>query len=460
MDYLPPRSNHLIPRRGKAVLLDASLLDIIDQELENSDRRFAMEAPFRTAWYTMRDATPAPSEPDSATETSAHSDNDSNDATDLDTIGPPATSSEPDTEMVTGGTESDSENINNTISPFPFDPTPWPSAEWSEGFINHFSPYPLHRRPLSPPQEDSPAAFSDVLSVAHLEMMGFKKIGWDDPRAFVDLHDRIGAFFIGPPRERTRWENTIMAATDVLRQVGATLDPLDDNTLRGGFKHSPNGVERPQNFTNTDANLVALAVLRHSEPIQEITSFQNAMLEQLAPELWACANQAIDAVMRHDVALRLPFHQCLGQPDQPTAFAQVEYAFAIDDSHPKQHLRDRATGWTAVTSVGDYAADESALILWREHRIIRFPPGSTFLFPAGLLNYSFTGISEYSSRMLISQTFDGEIWRFIEGGMSLRPQPSRLITSEDWAAYRRERATKAIEMFPTLNGYDHDTGYA
>ncbi|KAJ6464313.1 hypothetical protein C8R47DRAFT_1079688 [Mycena vitilis] len=338
-------------------------------------------------------------------------------------------------------------------------PSPLPTAEWSEGFISHFSPYPLHRRVPSSLAELT--VIPDVLDVGHLKMLGFTLIEWDDPRAFVDLEDRIDAFFIGPPRERTQWERTIIDATHAMERARRDFDRrgIDDHTLHTGFKNGAKGVQRPQNFLNHDRNTVILAELRHSVPIQEIISFQNAAMQTVAPEIWGCANTAIETVMDNDASLRLPFHQCLGQPDQPTAFAEVEYIFHIADSRPKPRLRDRATGWTAFTSLGNYDAGEGTVILWQERRIVRFPVGSTFLVPAGLFSYSFAGISEYSSRMLISQSFDGDIWRFIEGGMSSEPKAPSWPTYDDWKADRRARAQNTIKLFPTLHAFDQAHGF-
>ncbi|KAJ6488293.1 hypothetical protein C8R47DRAFT_1072008 [Mycena vitilis] len=439
-DFDPAWSEHTLPRRGKAVLLDVKLVDVIEQELENSDRRFIAEAPFRTvAWY-LRDTSPIPAETDTEAgfETATQDGTDSDCATDLDTTGPPQASSEPDTDtgldysaldtgdeekMLTAEDSDSSTDYTASPSPFAFDRSHVPSAEWSEGFISHFSPFSLHRRELTAVQ--AMTAVPDTVNVAHLEMLGFKKIVWDDPRPFVDLQDRIGAFFLGPPHQRTQWETAVMGANDAMRSVRPALGPLPDETLRGGFEHGAKGVERPQNFSHPDPHLVALAKLRHSADIQEITSFQN---ERLCPS--------------------------------PTVSPMPWTAFPAHRVLASGHLRDRATGWTAVTSVGDYDATESALILWRERRFVRFPPGSTFLFPAGLFSYSFTGISEYSSRMLIIQSFDGEIARFVEGGMSDKPKLPKLFTDEAWEADRQRRAKRAFKIFPTLNGYDHRSQYA
>ncbi|KAJ6450348.1 hypothetical protein C8R47DRAFT_1230309 [Mycena vitilis] len=477
---------HTLPRRGKAVLLNFELVKIIEQHFENSDRRLVVEAPFRAATYVTREPSPAPPEVD-------NNDNSVGDGSDMefDSTGPPDTSSEPEANFSAGEEDSDFDDDASmpaadngsqdeedgdgdsssdfapsasdgapSPSPFGYDPSPMPSAEWCEGFISHFSPYPLHRREPTALAELVPVP--DVLHVAHLGLMGFDPIVWDEPRAFVDLHDRIAAFFVGPPHERTRWENTIMAATDVMSHAYRHLDMhgIEDHTLRAGFRYGAKGVERPQNLVNNDANMVILTELRHSPVIQEIISFQNATMKMLASSLWESAHDAITAVMDNDTTLRLPFHQCLGEPTQSTAFAQVEYTFAIDNSYPQLHPRDHPTGWTVFTSVGNYDANESALILWDQRRMVRFPPGSTFLLPAGLFRYSFTGVSDESSRMLISQSFDGEICRFLQDDMFYEPKAPSFVTDEAWEADRQRRAEEAVSKYPTLNEYDLNSGYA
>jgi hypothetical protein len=182
-------------------------------------------------------------------------------------------------------------------------------------------------------------------------------------------------------------------------------------------------------------------------------------LQQLAPGVWASAHSVIEAVMDADAGLHLPMTQCGRKPPQPTAFAQVEYSFSIADSHPRQQLRDHPTGWTAFTSVGHYDPIESSLILWHDRTVVEFPPGSTFLMPAGLCSVSFTAVSEPSSRMLISQSCDGELFRYVDGGLSYEPFIPN-FTAVAWEADRRERAEAAIAVFPTLSEYDQQAGYA
>jgi hypothetical protein len=200
MEFEPPWSPYTIPRRGKAVLLDVKLVDIIQQELENSDRRFLVEAPFRTAAYARRERSVTPTDSESGetldTSTDDEDDSASQPDTERDSVGPPDTSSEPDTDFGTTESASDMDDTSEpdldtseqpdfdckvieADSPSDDDDSDYvPSAEWSEGFIAHFSPYELQRRPPSPLLEITP--MPDIFTGAHLHFMGFTRIRWNE----------------------------------------------------------------------------------------------------------------------------------------------------------------------------------------------------------------------------------------------------------------------------------------
>ncbi|KAJ7886946.1 hypothetical protein B0H13DRAFT_2342685 [Mycena leptocephala] len=464
MTYDPPWSTFTLPRRGKAVLLSVKLVDIIEQELENSDRRHLVEGPFRSAAFqTYRQRSVAPSEPDTALGTTSDVELDSNSESDegVHTPGPSDTelaTSEPNmdlddlhdpSDMELARSEPDLDLDNDACGPAEAEidvdtrlsdgdhPSNQsiPSPEWTEGFIAHFSPYKLNRRPPSPLADLIP--MPNIFTNAHLTSWAFSA---SNGMTFVDIVDRIGAFFIRPPTERQVWEQTIIDATHVMQRVGRDLDRqgIKGDILRGGFQYAAEGVERPQNFPNTEHNGILLAELQHSQPIKDIISFQNAMLQRLAPRVWDSAHATIDAVMANDLRLHLPF-------------SQLEYHFSIDDSHPIQCVTDHPTGWTALTSVGHYDESETALILWHDQMVVSFPPGSTFLMPGGMVSFSFTGASDRSSSpMLISQSCDGELFRYVQRGMTYGLD-AIFTTLEEQAADRRSRAESALAKFPTLN---------
>lgn len=49
--------------------------------------------------------------------------------------------------------------------------------------------------------------------------------------------NRIGAIFIGPPVQRSRWSKTIVEAANIMRVASAHLDRarIDDDTIRSGI---------------------------------------------------------------------------------------------------------------------------------------------------------------------------------------------------------------------------------
>ncbi|KAJ7116092.1 hypothetical protein C8R44DRAFT_880464 [Mycena epipterygia] len=341
-----------------------------------------------------------------------------------------------------------------------------PSSPGREGVLNR-SPYKLRPRTLlspspSPSLTSNSPALPDVYTLVHLCAMGFRHIGWDDLRAFVDLQNRIGAFFVGPPIQRTTWERTIIRATEAMENASKFFDHtgIKDDTLRGGITYDPNILGRPQNIRNTPENTMTLAQLRFSEPIQEITSFQNAMLREIVPRLWDSANETIEALLDHDCRLRTPFAIPIRRPLQPTAFAEVAYQFSVPDSTPPRILGRRpSTGWDALSAVGHYDASEGELILWEDETIVRFPPGSTFFVPRRLLHFSFAAISEDSSCMFIMQSLNGDLYNYVEQGF-LFDDDEDLFESEDtWKVERRARAESLIGKYPTVPEFDGDVYY-
>ncbi|KAJ7770733.1 hypothetical protein B0H16DRAFT_1452145 [Mycena metata] len=421
-DCCPPWSTFTLPPRGNAVPLEVKLLDIIEEEIENADRRAIHEAPFRSVLNRLRQGDEA------------------------DTVASP------------------------TPSPF-ITYSAMPTAEESESAIRHWTgDWALQRRSLSPVQDLNPRP--DIFTNAHLDLMGFCRVTWDDPRAFVDVVNTIGAFFVGPPTERAVWENIIIEAGLLMQRVRGQIDRqgVVNDTLSSGFCYGargiavslmsvvhlpiPHSVQRPQNVPNNERNTFLLTELRLDRNIQAITSFQNAALQTIAPRLWESANRTIDAVMENDCTLTLPLYQCTGRARrQPTAFSQVEYRFSIEDSHPTHRVGDRPTAWTAFTSLGHYGPGEADLILWHNRTVVSFPPGSTFFLPAGLFSFSFTGGSEGASRMLISQSCDGEMFRFVESGMSFELDVPMYHSAAEAREERMLRAGRAVELFPTLDDF-------
>ncbi|KAJ7439192.1 hypothetical protein B0H11DRAFT_2254126 [Mycena galericulata] len=161
--------------------------------------------------------------------------------------------------------------------------------------------YHLRPRPLRIPLADI-TPIPEVVTAADLDSLGYAHLPAISPRIFVDLDDRVNAVFLGPPVERAAWESTIRSANKSMKIASAHLDRarLDVDGIRSGITYDavlkrPRSVERSENHNLH--NMVVLAALRYSAAIQDITSFQNAAFQMVAPEAWRDAREAIDAVV-------------------------------------------------------------------------------------------------------------------------------------------------------------------
>ncbi|KAJ7701958.1 hypothetical protein B0H17DRAFT_1128161 [Mycena rosella] len=407
----PPWTPYTLPRRGSLVLFPFNLVDLLEEELEIIHCRQSLEE-------------------------SAAMDKDLSDDS-----------------MISAGDEFDNEADLDYL------PSPERKTTIDQYFRpkEHFNPHNLRPWMYWPdplPQVLLPC----IITSSQFRSLGFRRINWDDPRAFFDLNSHIGAFFIGPPVQRTAWERTIIRANEDMADVIPYFDTVRavDDTLRTGITYDPNGLQRPENIPNTEDNIINLAVLRLSEAIQEITSFQNAMLKHVAPRLWASANETIEALIEHDCRLHMPLWIPSRHKHQPTAFAEVAYQFSVPNSKPWHTPRGRVSGWDAITALGHYDDTKGEIIVWDDKTMVRFPPGSTFLIPSGILGYSFAGIADFfSKRMLISQFLNGDIYNYMENGFHARPlNKRRFATMEAREQARRARAEELIAMYPTVSEID------
>ncbi|KAJ7430101.1 hypothetical protein B0H11DRAFT_1943740 [Mycena galericulata] len=255
-------------------------------------------------------------------------------------------------------------------------------------------PHEYHLRPRPPhvPLADI-TPIPEIVTAVDLDKLG--------PRIFVDLDDRVGAVFLGPPVKRTAWEHTIRSANKSMRVASAHLDRarLATDGIRSGITYDtalkrPRSIERAENHNLT--NMVVLAALRYSHAIQDITSFQNA--------------QRLATTRRHSV--------------------------------PSQAL-------------GNYPYHEGKLVLWQHRKIIDFPPGSTFLFPAGFVSYSFTAVETPSWQMLITQSCSAGLHGFVRNGFDDRYAPDPWFpTRAAQKANQMSRAKKAAALYPTVAEFD------
>jgi hypothetical protein len=138
-------------------------------------------------------------------------------------------------------------------------------------------------------------------------------------------------------------------------------------------------------------------------------------------------------------------------PYQPTAFSELEYRFSIPDSVPRRDTDDHPSSFRALTAVGHYDSGQGDLVLWRERTVVEFPPGSTFLFPAGLVHYSFSAVEKPGRQMLISQSCSAGLHGYVENGFDDR---FRSVGKTSSSMERRHIAKGAIELYSKIAEYD------
>jgi hypothetical protein len=131
--------------------------------------------------------------------------------------------------------------------------------------------------------------------------------------------------------------------------------------------------------------------------------------EKFAPHLYSHLNATKDALLEHDWDLR---DNCYGG-----AFPAVEFFLGSDESPPRLDDLDMMWGWRALTALGNYNPRWGGeLILWDEKKVVKFPPGSTFLFPSTLIRYSFTQIRDGESHYTFQQYAQAGLYRYVESG--------------------------------------------
>ncbi|KAJ7684867.1 hypothetical protein DFH06DRAFT_1313242 [Mycena polygramma] len=244
-------------------------------------------------------------------------------------------------------------------------------------------------------------SFPDTFRRLHLESLQFRFIRWDEQAGpLIDAYNRLALVYIGCPVESVDWQrciinagHTMVDARDYLKATGFNSDALSDGIQCTG----PAGrrAQRVRGHEPVSTPDVVRTVLRESESIKRIVSFQNEVLKKSAPRAWKSSSKIIERVLEHDVRLRVPF-------SQPSAFSRVEYRFTTHGT-PRRET-SYIPSMTALTAVGNYdGSDEGEIIIWPDKSVINFPVGATILLPSWL-PYSFTEVPWPGWQMVVAQT--------------------------------------------------------
>lgn len=83
--------------------------------------------------------------------------------------------------------------------------------------------------------------------------------------------------------------------------------------------------------------------------------------------------------------------------------------------------RNKANGWIAVTALGDFNPDKGGHLILRElGLLVRFPPGSTILFPSAVIRHGNAPIQKGEFRMSITSYAAGALFQYADYGFSLK----------------------------------------
>ncbi|KAJ3479990.1 hypothetical protein NLI96_g8674 [Meripilus lineatus] len=83
--------------------------------------------------------------------------------------------------------------------------------------------------------------------------------------------------------------------------------------------------------------------------------------------------------------------------------------------------RNKANGWIAITAFGNYNPDLGGHLILRELGLmIRFPPGSTILFPSAIIRHGNAPIQKGEFRMSITSYAAGALFQYLDYGFELK----------------------------------------
>ncbi|KAJ3903519.1 hypothetical protein F5879DRAFT_803469, partial [Lentinula edodes] len=237
----------------------------------------------------------------------------------------------------------------------------------------------------------------------------------------VDVHDRIIAVLGGVPRgsKGKEWQAVEAAATAAATKCreSSTFTEAQKHGRRGDFASRTvgygygNGWRKPQNFrVSGKVNQNAMQELLQNKAIRRISGFQNALFNTFGHKNYLEHKETNNELLCKQPELRANFPN--------NAFAATTFNLGpLSYSPPHMDPDNRASSWCADTTMGPFNPDQGGhLVLWDLGLVIRFPPGSTILFPSALITHSTIPIQADETRYAMVQYSSGGLFRWHENG--------------------------------------------
>ncbi|KAK7025306.1 fatty acid synthase alpha subunit Lsd1 [Paramarasmius palmivorus] len=269
-----------------------------------------------------------------------------------------------------------------------------------------------------------------------------KEFKWDGKTTvlFVDKHNRIWAVLGAGINDKT-WEATITGATSAIETfhdtAGLTAADYDNRRSKQQYAATPHGVsngggqKRPANIA-----------VRRLKTRRALQAFQeNACITRLVGHTGAFSSKHTPYWAAFTIN-----SSTKGSQNQVATHAHTDYG-------------NYARSWCAVTALGNFNPDHGGqLIMWNVGIIIRFPPGTTILFPSALVTHSNLPVRPGDTRYSLVQYSAGGLFRWVgNGGMSDKTFLSTASEEqlEQWTKRRLARAKEGLRQYTKLDELRH-----
>ncbi|KAK7007980.1 hypothetical protein R3P38DRAFT_3325026 [Favolaschia claudopus] len=246
-------------------------------------------------------------------------------------------------------------------------------------------------------------------------------VSWDArrPLLILDRYGRIIVVFVGGPDD-PEWPSVAAEAGEAMkraREEGIRTKAFADDaglhrrgrfyTLQSGVSHG-GGQPCPRNLDISDAKQPLVDSLLGNKSVRRVCGFQSSAFRTWAPKLFKDYVTDLRDLFEHDPSLRLNFTNSI--------FPSVTFNLG-SQSATFEHLDDknRALGWCAITSGGDFDPTKSAHLHLRElNAVVEFPAASTAFIPSAVIHHGNTPLAPHETRYSITQYAAGGLFRYVK----------------------------------------------
>ncbi|KAJ3926348.1 MAG: hypothetical protein NXY57DRAFT_905774, partial [Lentinula lateritia] len=237
----------------------------------------------------------------------------------------------------------------------------------------------------------------------------------------LDASDRVIAVLGGVPPGSAgeEWRTVVEEASEAVEtfRESSSFTKAQQHGRRGDFAFRTvgfgygNGRKQPLNFrVNGEANKRAVEDLLKNPAIRRIAGFQQSLFNSYSHKTFMEYQKTNEQLLRQHPHLRANF------PNTPYAALTIN-AGPRSFSPPHQDPDNTVHGWCADTPLAKYKPDLGGhLVLWELRLAIRFPPGSTILFPSALITHSTVPIQQEETRFALLQYSSGGLFRWVANG--------------------------------------------